>query len=490
MKNTSLVLAFGVITLLLCCERREEKPEQLARQYCGSCHLYPEPGLLGKKQWREGVLPKMAFRMGMDYTELHSISADDMDEVLKSLPDKAMVTEAQWKAISDYYLSNAPDSLTQPAVEKPTQLKLFTGEEHVFKSSGMPLITLVKYDSTHRKVIVGTRLGEWLTLNTALEIEKKVQLKSPPSDVILESGGEQLVACLGVMDPNDQAKGSIIQLPAHTTLIDSIKRPVNLQYADLNNDGKNDFVVSAFGNYRGALLAYESTGQGYRSHAIHNLPGTRNTIIRDFNQDGLKDILALVTQGDEQITLFINEGSFQFTPKVLLRFSPVYGSSFFQLHDFNRDGHPDILYTNGDNADYSSVLKPYHGVRIFLNDGSDRFTEDWFYPMHGASQALASDFDQDGDLDIAAIAFFPDFKHAPENSFLYFENNGGKFTPSTTPLAARARWLVMEVADIDNDNDADILLGSLNFISGVPDPILQGWQKHPTALLLLRNRLR
>ncbi len=145
------------------------------------------------------------------------------------------------------------------------------------------------------------------------------------------------------------------------------------------------------------------------------------------------DIIALMTQADERITLYINHGDFNFSPVTLLRFPAVYGSSYFEINDFNKDGFFDILYTNGDNFDFSTILKPYHGVRLFLNDGHQQFKESWFYPMYGASWAMARDFDQDGDLDIAAIAFFPDFKSNPEQGFIYFENRDGKFFPFTTP---------------------------------------------------------
>jgi tetratricopeptide (TPR) repeat protein len=48
--------------------------------------------------------------------------------------------------------------------------------------------------------------------------------------------------------------------------------------------------------------------------------------------------------------------------------------------DFNNDGYKDILYTCGDNADYSSnVLKSYHGVYIFLNDGHNNFSQKYFF---------------------------------------------------------------------------------------------------------------
>ena len=55
----------------------------------------------------------------------------------------------------------------------------------------------------------------------------------------------------------------------------------------------------------------------------------------------------------------------------------MYGSSYLELADMNNDGHLDILYTNGDNADYSYVLKKYHGLRIFINDGKNQFLVDF-----------------------------------------------------------------------------------------------------------------
>lgn len=192
-------------------------------------------------------------------------------------------------------------------------------------------------------------------------------------------------------------------------------------------------------------------------------PGSRKINIRDVNGDGLQDVLALLTQGDERINLYLNKGNFEFNTITLLRFPAVYGSSYFELNDFNKDGHFDILYTNGDNSDYSTILKPYQGVRIFLNNGQQQFSESWFYPMNGASMAMANDFDQDGDLDIAAIAFFPDFERSPENGFLYFENQNGTFKSFTSPLSTSGRWLVMDAGDVDQDGDTDLILGALDF---------------------------
>jgi len=324
-----------------------------------------------------------------------------------------------------------------------------------------------------------------------MAMEDSFDLQSPPSAMIFQSDKSALLSGMGIMDPSEQPAGSIISLvPSEgkfETIIDSLQRPVYFEQADLNNDGEKDLLVSAFGNFTGDLVAFENTDTGYQPHVIHNFPGTRKTIVRDMNGDGLQDILALVTQGDEHIALFTNRGNFRFAYRVLLKFPPVNGSSYFELCDINLDGNPDILYTNGDNADYSPILKPYHGVRLFLNDGRNDFHESLFYPMHGASMARAEDFDEDGDIDIAAISFFPDFKNHPEQGFIYLENSNGQFTSYSTPLASVGRWITMESSDIDDDGDKDILLAALNFPDRVPGSLVKQWQENPVSVLVLRN---
>src|SRR5690606_3851221 len=117
----------------------------------------------------------------------------------------------------------------------------------------------------------------------------------------------------------------------------------------------------------------------------------------------------------------------------------------------------------------------------------NHFSEKWFYPMHGASMARASDYDGDGDIDIAVIAFFPDFSRHPDYGFLYFENQNGHFEPSYTPLARDGRWIAMESADIDGDGDEDLLLASLAFPKSVPETLFAEWGKKKVSLLVLRN---
>ena len=429
------------------------------------------------------------------YDFSNDVPADDLLTFLSTLPASPVVTEKEWEAICHYFEVNAPDSLSKATRKQPKELSQFAISKFQLPGGrSNPLITLLEVDTAHENIFIGTRQSRLYKLDRNFVATDSFSLNSPPSYINFKNSPQLDISLMGIMDPNDPAEGEIVSLTKSNTkpvtLIDSIKRPVYFEKVDLNEDGREDYVVCAFGNFTGALLAYENTRNGFIKRIINAQPGTRKVVVKDFNKDGLPDILALTSQADEKIVLFINQGNFNFKLKILLRFPPVYGSSYFDIADFNHDGLYDILYTNGDNADISIVLKPYHGVRIFTNTGHDKFNETWFYPMYGASKAVARDFDADGDIDIAAISFFPDFKNHYEDGFIYFENNNDQFIPHTTELAKSGRWLKITAADIDKDGDEDLLLGALDFRPMVPDSVYQHWMEEKTAMLILRNKLK
>jgi hypothetical protein len=148
------------------------------------------------------------------------------------------------------------------------------------------------------------------------------------------------------------------------------------------------------------------------------------------------------------------------------------------------------VYTAGDNSDFSRILKPYHGLYIFENQGESQFQQKYFYPINGCTKAIAADFDKDGDLDIATIAFFADFKKKPEESFLYFDQkkptagNAPQFTPKAIPVHKNGRWICMDAKDYDSDGDADIVLG--NFSKGFlnQDDQKPTWDVHMPFIVL------
>ena len=443
--------------------------KELAAIYCANCHLKPEPELLDKKTWEKGVLPEMAFYLGKRLLtdKFFEMNPDDIPAAIQSglFPSAPILAEEDWDKIVTYYISNAPEKPLPQKEKQAVKIGLpFFEVKNSFHTEGvLPLISMVKIDTFNKQLYVSRRDKSLLEIyDKTFRKQDSIVIESPVSDMILSKGGDNYILQMGIMDPNDLYKGKLSKINAQnqlTTVIDSLQRPVKLDILDMNEDGTEDFLICNFGNRMGKLAWYD--GKTHKETVLSPLPGARRTIIQDMNNDGKPDIVALFCQARERISIFYNKGVGNFEEDIVLEFPSVYGSSYIDLADMNGDGKLDILYTNGDNADYSSILKNYHGVRIFSNDGQNKFKEQYFYPNYGATQVIARDFDGDGDVDMATIAFFLDSKDKPTEGFLFFENKGNNtFNISTFANSAQGRWLVMDVADLDGDGREDIVLGS------------------------------
>lgn len=491
--NKINLLQFSILLLALfaACQ---DKPtgEKLAKIHCASCHAFPRPDLLDKVIWKESVLPEMAFRMGLNSEALFKVPYQDIDKIIATIPANPAVTKEEYELIKAYFIENAPESLKAPQLPATDSLWQFSISEKRFPFYKKSFVTALNIDTVSNMIFMGDRSSVLYQFDRDFNLVEYTQLESPPSKIAAADDTSLFVSLIGSIEPSDQEAGALIHankgFTEGTGVLRLLQRPVDFHQADLNGDGREDFIVCSFGNFTGQLAAFEKGDTSYIKHVISNSPGARNVVLEDVNKDGLTDMLVLFTQGNERISLFLNKGNFEFQERILLQFPPVYGSGYFEIADFNGDGHFDILYANGDNADYSVILKPYHGVKIYLNQGDMKFEEFWSYPMHGASKAIARDFDQDGDLDIAAISFFPDFKNHPHQSFIYFENKGNnKFEGHTSAKAALGRWMVMEVGDYDGDGDEDILLGAHNLQMNAH--LEEREKKDPVAILSLENML-
>ena len=256
-----------------------------------------------------------------------------------------------------------------------------------------------------------------------------------------------------------------------------------------------ELVVSEFGNLTGKLSLFSLNDQSqYKKSILLNQPGTIRVVAQDMNSDGRTDLIALTSQGDESITILYQQSDLRFTPEKVLRFSPIYGTSWFELIDYDGDGDLDIVTVNGDNADKTYISKPYHGLRIHINNGKNQFEEKYFYRLNGATRFVARDFDQDGDMDFAVISTFPDYQKYPEYSFVYLENRNSttfEFKPSLFKESVNGRWFLMDAGDIDGDGDDDIILSSFTYVfTPVPDNITKLWQEKDVDLLILENKLK
>ncbi|MBK0384139.1 VCBS repeat-containing protein [Pedobacter sp. SD-b] len=436
----------------------------------------PDPSLLSKNIWIQGALPTMGPFFGIN--SFKGMAYHQIKDVDPSyFPAKPILDSLQWQKISDYFYSEAPDylPLQDKDVSKVKILPFFTVElpksQSVFGKVSMT--SYVKIDTTinpHRIIVNDAMAQKLYIFDKNLNILSSNTNNSLVTDIDFQNG--QTLGCnIGeTLEANNQRKGSVSLMSINKSgtvtigekIFSALARPVKVTHADLNNDGKMDYVISQFGNVIGDLSWMRNKGDDtYEKIILKNKPGAINTIIDDYNKDGLKDVWELFAQGDEGISVFTNKGNNIMEERQVLRFPPSYGSTSFDLVDFNHDGYKDIIYTCGDNADYTPILKPYHGVYIFLNDGKNNFTQKYFYPINGCYKAIARDFDGDGQIDIAAISFFPSSLQ-PEEAFTYLKNNGNfNFSPYKLPLGTPfEKGITMDVADLDGDGKLDILLGN------------------------------
>jgi len=311
------------------------------------------------------------------------------------------------------------------------------------------------------------------------------------------SDSSSYITSVGYLNPSEISAGRIFRFEhGHVDVLPGVlHRPVHTTVHDFDGDGTEELVVSEFGDLNGAISLFSRKKDGsFEKRILLQQPGAIRTLARDMNGDGRDDLLVLTSQGDESITILYQKDGLEFEPEKVIRFSPLYGTSWFDTMDYDGDGDLDLVTANGDNADKSFINKPYHGMRIYINDGDAKFHEAYFFPFYGATRVIASDFDQDGDIDFSLISTFPDYGHRPVQSFAYLENKDAAnfdFQPYTLDLADQGRWFLMDSGDIDKDGDEDLVLSSFTYyFTPVPEDLKIKWLETNTDVMILENTLK
>lgn len=501
MKRIFLLLFLSVLVVACINEQVEEKSqgETLANTYCVGCHSFPEPDLINKTSWEQYMLPRMGLFLGIIEHDSLKASIASTEAELKNVeasgmfPKQALLSQEDWQKIKDYYITNAPGEIPQPKKKSITKgLNHFEVKVPEYKLSP-PSITMARFDTVNRAIFLGDANSQSLmVMSSELDFLQGAKIGEGPV-WMQELPEEYMITVMGSFSPTDFGSGYILSLPKGNgktyKVIDSLRRPTHSDFADLNGDGLLDVVTCEFAKWTGKLTLWLNSGNGtYTQKILRNKPGAISTEIKDLNNDNRPDIVTLFGQGDEGIFIYYNEGDGNFREETALHFPPSYGSTFFKLYDYNNDGHDDIVYTAGDNADFPPILKHYHGVYIFINNGKNHFDQKFFLQLNGAYAAMPGDYDMDGDIDIAAISFFPDYAGQPDESFVYYENDGkNNFTLSTIENPTMGRWIVMDAADYDGDGDKDIVLGSLAFEVVPPNGLVEQWVQNGIPFIVLEN---
>ena len=223
-----------------------------------------------------------------------------------------------------------------------------------------------------------------------------------------------IISDIGILYPSNEKQGKVILYDYHsqeaTTVIEGLGRTVCAEPGDLDGDGDEDLTLCEFGHDEGTVSWLENKEGNWTQHILDPRPGSIQAIPVDVDGDDDLDIVAVLSQNVEEVMLYRNDGTGNFTSESLYHSNlTYYGMSGLRIADLDKDGDSDIIFTNGDTMDFDtpSGINPnqLHGVAWLENNGEGEFNYHDLTRNWGAYDTALSDVDNDGDLDIILICF-------------------------------------------------------------------------------------
>ena len=390
-----------------------EITEQVHNFCGGSCHAYPPPDTFPRWAWKQEV------ERGFHFFEKsgRALKAPPIRQVIRYYEDRAPL-ELPWAKIipADHPLPVRFEKSGWPGpkvAERPSIS--FVDFVHL---SGSKRPDLLACDMTNGLVMLLPPQpgGGWRVLGRVSN-PAHAQVIDLDGDGILDI----LVADLGSFPPTERRCGKVVWLRGQKdgtfkpiTLLENVGRVADVQAAHFCGKDRLDLVVAVFGlNSTGEVLFLKNQTTDWSAprfvpRTLDRRTGAIHVPVADLDGDGKPDFVVLLAQEHETIVAYLNEGNGKFRPREIYRAPhPGYGSSGIQLVDLDGDGKIDVLYTNGDVLDEPYLLKPYHGIAWLENKGDLKFEHHPIASMYGVHRAVAGPITGSGRMDVAAVSFLP-----------------------------------------------------------------------------------
>jgi hypothetical protein len=461
------------------------------RQFCGACHAFPPPEIFPRAAWREEIKQAYTFfhdsEMQGPFPSLESVALFYEHRAPERLPAASAPAASGPSPIHFQPKGHRlPAPLTHPAVSNVNLVHLFNSRK----------LDVLVSDMRQNQVLAFQPYCDpptWKVLGT-------VPIPAHAEVVDLDGDGipDLIVACLGNFYPTNDRVGSVVWLKGRgdgtfltITLLDGVGRVADVQCGDFRGIGKLDLIVAVFGwRTTGEILYLENqttdwTRPQFVPRVLDERHGAIHVPVADLNGDGRPDFVALISQEHETIVAFLNEGGGRFRKEAIYRGPhPAYGSSGIQLVDLNGDGKLDILYTNGDTLDPPYLLKPYHSIQWLENRGNRIFVPHHLASMYGVERAVAADLRGRGQLDIVAVSYlpaegFPQRDQQGLDSVILLEQTApGQFVKHTLETG-RCDHFTCAVGDLYGDGKLHLVTGNFFLTRSQADAdAITIWKNH------------
>lgn len=224
---------------------------------------------------------------------------------------------------------------------------------------------------------------------------------------------------------------------------------------DFDGDGDLDIIFDI--DYYNIAVLINVDGQGNFSNAqvIEHEHGASEIRVGDFDNDNDLDFISVMGGSSQNIAFHENiDNSGDFIRIEIISFSETNDITDISIVDFDNDGDLDVLYGSyGPSYGFGNIvlIENTNSQGEFLTQVIENQYDKPFF-------VRSIDLDFDGDNDLLVL-------RRPSNfQFTWFENVNGAIDTTSESLLVEIdgtnNRLSVELADLDNDNDQDILWAS------------------------------
>jgi hypothetical protein len=303
--------------------------------------------------------------------------------------------------------------------------------------------------------IESTEESVQIVIGEPKEVTATFEKKKYPLSVNIEGEGEVLEEIVNTARTTDYDSGTTVKLTAVPA--------EGWEFAGWTGAINRDITVDLF------------TG----SYPLYRIAVGMPEVFADFNFDGYIDIMfapSVMTQppggyGEEPLWFYKNSGdniNFELSNELFIKnHIGTYSASAGLLGDFNGDGKPDIVYSEG-GSDVHLGIGDRPSMLLSNNDGYEMKDISENSMMYG--QAASGDIDNDGDLDVimgglgALTVFLNDGQANFTEYFQYVDDSYGYNSDNSIiellePVTSGGGMLNIDLYDVNKDGFLDLIGG-------------------------------